>query len=490
MPVFGARGCRPLMPRRGGAEIGGRRLESLARRGRMRPGAACRALAAGGATLGAASRRPGGGRPRRPAAGASARPPGSSGQAPPTTGAGGDGRATSFAFGGKPARRQRRRERAARVGQREERLDAVAVERPSGRLPTSLVELGERRGVRGRRGVGSRPAIALRSRATCLSVCARHLERRRASASTSSPPKSFSRRRQEGPRFGDGVAAGFAARRCVAAEGAVAEAAPPGRIALAAAAAGAAARGSSGRRRRGRRSRGPGGALTCRERRCLARRHASSWGPRRRRSAPAREPPRSRGLGRLGDRSPRQRRAVRGRRRPRRCGRRRACTRFTSRARRASARRPAARLTGMSAASSSSTSAGRPLPGFRFAAAVSAGVPEPLASRSFARSRADARLGVARDGVLLRPDERDGAFLADEDGLRIDVAAAGVGAVGDLERQVAGELRRERDALRLDDGEDVLERDRASRASSRRSGSRSSASGRRRARGTPSRRRS
>ena len=62
-------------------------------------------------------------------------------------------------------------------------------------------------------------------------------------------------------------------------------------------------------------------------------------------------------------------------------------TRFTSRASRAIARRPAARFTGMSAASSSSTSAGRPLPGFRRAAAVREGVPDPLASSSFTRSR-------------------------------------------------------------------------------------------------------
>lgn len=59
-------------------------------------------------------------------------------------------------------------------------------------------------------------------------------------------------------------------------------------------------------------------------------------------------------------------------------------TRFTSRASRASARLPAARFTGMSAASSSSASAGRPAPLLRLLAAASAGVCDPLASSSFA----------------------------------------------------------------------------------------------------------
>src|SRR5262249_26499361 len=69
--------------------------------------------------------------------------------------------------------------------------------------------------------------------------------------------------------------------------------------------------------------------------------------------------------------------------------------------------------------------------------------------------RPNARLRVARR--LAAAHERDRPLFADEHAARIDIALP-LRALRDLEREIPGELRRERHALRAHDDEHVVER--------------------------------
>ena len=236
--------------------------------------------------------------------------------------------------------------------------------RPPGDLRRRLEAPGDARGGGG--GVGSRPAIALRSRACCCSLVARHAElrdelvdvglrrRRRARARLELHRRHLARRPGArawpcaAPRRGSVRAPWWAPPRARSSGLARAQAGGAG-VGSAATGALARATGTVAARRRDGASLDDGRAL---------------------RPTPS-------------------------------------VTRFTSRARRASARRPAARFTGMRAASSSSASAGRPAPLLRLLAAASAGVCEPLASSSRASA---ARIEASASPVApsrLRLHERD-----------------------------------------------------------------------------------
>ena len=114
----------------------------------------------------------------------------------------------------------------------------------------------------------------------------------------------------------------------------------------------------------------------------------------------------------------------------------------------------------MSAVSSSSASAGSPALPLRLPAAERAGVCESARVEQAHQHGPDRRLGASRCALATRLDQRDGPLLADEDGLRVDLTAARVRVLCDLEDEIACQLRSERDASSANDREDLFERDR------------------------------